>query len=212
MTDGRAAWKTVPFSLKGAYNLYPGRRYVRIDAVYGDATDLTVTGSLGSQRTALRFRGSLDPGQRQPITPLPFKAGGSASIDVGIEEEGGILKVHGALDLADLSYEIPNVMTKAKGIANTAHFDLSRENEVFHITRLTYNLGSIDADVKGDCEEGREDGPRRRRKNRRLRKGGVHLRRERDGGQGRCGSGRIPEGRGRKDEEGILHEGLRPCE
>ena len=64
-------------------------------------------------------------------------------------------KAHGAVDMKDLSYEVPGVMTKNRGIANTVNFDISEEKELLHLTRLTYNLGSIDADIKGDIRKNR---------------------------------------------------------
>ncbi|HEY3275650.1 MAG TPA: AsmA-like C-terminal domain-containing protein [Syntrophorhabdaceae bacterium] len=155
MTGGGAIWKTLPFSFKGAYSFArTGISFEPLE-VTREGTDLTITGSWSPDRMGFRIKGPLEAAHVEHILPLPVKTGGMAFIDVGIEEKDLMYKVHGAIDMKDLSYEVPGVMTKNRGFANTANFDISEEKDLLHLTRLTYNLGPIDADIKGDIRKNR---------------------------------------------------------
>jgi hypothetical protein len=153
VSEGEALWQTIPLTLRGAYSFTKTGITFEPLRVYRDGTDLIVKGSWSPKQMDLTLKGDLDVAQVNRVVPLPVKTAGIAAVDVGIELKDGTFKAHGSLDMDEVFYEIPNLMTKEKGIANTAHFDVSHEANVFHITRLTYNLGTIDADLKGDIKK-----------------------------------------------------------
>ncbi|MDR2018341.1 MAG: AsmA-like C-terminal region-containing protein [Syntrophobacterales bacterium] len=150
LRNGEVRWRNLPFSTKGIYRFT--KDMVTFDSfqIYGGGTDIVAKGTWSKKSMKVSIKGRLDADHVKRISPLPFKAKGTAGVDILIESENDFLKAAGSIDLRNVSYEIKDVMRKEAGIQNTVAIDILKEEKGVLVRRLKYDLEAVDIDLSGD--------------------------------------------------------------
>ena len=154
--DGEMLWKNLPLSAKGAYSFTKDTITFDPLEVRGGATDIALKGTWSGKSMGFNMKGRLDMGHVKRVLPLPFKADGTAAVNVRIESKGEDLKAGGSIDLQHTSYEITDVIKKGEGVPNTVSFDVSKGDKGVSIRSLKYDLEAIDLSVSGDIGNDRK--------------------------------------------------------
>ncbi len=154
--DSRFVWKRVALGASGSYTFKDGR-VTFVPLVISEAgTRLVMRGSADSARADLQVKGVIDGRQIGLVLDRPYRLQGLVSVDgeVGLKDDTFGLK--GRLSLTDLSFEIPRVMKKGRGVESSAvvslHFEPGGD---LCVDSLLYTLGPLEAALSARIGKGR---------------------------------------------------------
>ncbi len=119
-------------------------------------TRLVIRGSAEKERADMQVKGVIDGRQIDLVLDRPHLLDGSVSVDgeVGIKDDAFALK--GRLSMTDLSFEIPRMMKKGRGVESAAvvslHFERGGD---LCVDSLLYTLGPLEAALSARVGKGR---------------------------------------------------------
>jgi hypothetical protein len=148
-----ATWKNIPLSLSGSYSFTNDGITFDPMRIRGNGTDVTLKGTWTRTDVDVHAKGGVDVALAQSIQPLPIKAGGTVQVDGRIDHRPGSLNLDGTLEMNDASFEVPGIVKKEKGIKSSLTLNARKDDQGFHIKRLSYNLDIINLDIDGTVRE-----------------------------------------------------------
>ncbi len=153
---GRFVWKGVALGASGSYAFKDGRVTFAPLVISEAGTRLVVRGSAGKARADLQVKGVVDGRQIGLVLDRPYPLQGLVGVDgeVGLKEDTFELK--GRLSMTDLSFEIPRLMRKGRGVESSAvvslHFQAGGD---LCVDSLLYTLGPLEAALRARIGKGR---------------------------------------------------------
>ena len=119
-------------------------------------TRLVMRGSADSARADLQVKGVIDGRQIGLVLDRPYLLQGLVSVDGEVGLKDGAFGLKGRLSMTDLSFEIPRVMKKERGVESSAvvslHFEPGGD---LCVDSLLYTLGPLEAALSARIGKGR---------------------------------------------------------
>jgi hypothetical protein len=154
--DSRFVWKRVALGASGSYTFKDGRVTFAPLVISEAGTRLVMRGSAEKERADLQVKGVIDGRQIGSVLDRPYLLDGYVSVDgeVGVEYDTFAFK--GRLSMTDLSFEIPRLMKKGRGVESSAVVSLHSEaGGDFCVDSLLYTLGPLEAALSARVGKGR---------------------------------------------------------
>ena len=154
--DSRFVWKRVALGASGSYTFKDGRVTFAPLVISEAGTRLVIRGSAEKERADMQVKGVIDGRQIDLVLDRPHLLDGPVSVDgeVGIKDDAFALK--GRLSMTDLSFEIPRMMKKGRGVESAAvvslHFERGGD---LCVDSLLYTLGPLEAALSARVGKGR---------------------------------------------------------
>ena len=154
--DSRFVWKRVALGASGSYTFKDGRVTFAPLVISEAGTRLVMRGSADKARADLQVKGVIDGRQIEPLLDRPYRLQGLVGVDgeVGLKDDTFGLK--GRLSMTDLSFEIPRLMKKGRGVESSAvvslHFEAGGD---LCVDSLLYTLGPLEAALSARVGKGR---------------------------------------------------------
>ncbi len=116
LRDGRFIWKRLALEASGSYAFKDRRVTFAPLVIRGAATRLLVRGSVEIAQANLQVRGIIDSRQIEVLLGRPYHLQGPVGVDGVAGLKDGAFQAAGRLAMTDLSFEIPRVMKKGRGV------------------------------------------------------------------------------------------------
>ena len=153
---GRFAWKRVALGASGSYAFKDGRVTFAPLVIHEAGTRLDMRGSADSARADLQVKGVIDGRQIALILDRPYALEGLVSVDGEVGLKDDTFGLTGRLSMTDLSFEIPRLMKKGRGVESSAVVSLHGERGGdLCVDSLLYTLGPLEAALSARIGKGR---------------------------------------------------------
>ena len=152
---GRFVWKGVTLGASGSYAFRDGRVAFAPLVISGAGTRLFMTGRADSARADLRVKGVIDARQIGVVLDRPSLLQGFVAVDGEVAFKDDTFGLKGRLSMTDLSFEIPRLMKKGRGVESSAVVSLHVEpGGDLRVDSLLYTLGPLEAALSARVGKG----------------------------------------------------------
>jgi hypothetical protein len=156
LSGAEAAWTKCTFGASGSYRFKNASVTFNPLMITGGATELAVTGNVERKAVDLRMKGIVGARHISAFVGRRYHLAGGADVDGTIAAQDSRIRAEGSVGMTQLSFEIPRVMKKGRGIASSAVVALRVEqDDTVHVDRLSYALDVLNAEMTGSIAEGR---------------------------------------------------------
>jgi hypothetical protein len=156
LSGTEAAWETCSFGASGNYRFKNALITFSPLMITGGATELAVTGKVERTAVDLRAKGLVGAHHVFALLGRRYPLSGSATVDGRIAARDSQFSAEGTVGLTDLSFEVPHIMKKGRGITSSAVVALRGEKDgTVHVDRLSYTLDALNAEMTGSIAQGR---------------------------------------------------------
>ena len=149
LNDVNVTWRSQALSANGTYSFNNDEIVFDPLSIRSGLTDMVVKGKWNRESIDLRLKGNLDASHVKPFVQVPLAVNGITGLDLEVQRNGAVIKVDGDLSMDGLSFEVPGIMRKDKGIKSGASLTIVKEAGEVRIERLLYNLDVIALEAKG---------------------------------------------------------------
>lgn len=148
--DANVAWQKTSASARGSYRFLNDEITFDPLVVNRGGTDMVIRGKWNKKSIGLFLKGNLDIDHIKPFAKIPMEAEGIAGLDLNLQKNGGVVTVSGSVATDDLSFRIPGVITKKRGLNGTAWLRACIEDKTVNIQRFSYDMDGVHLDGTGD--------------------------------------------------------------
>jgi hypothetical protein len=154
--DGEIVWKGMRFGASGSYAFKD--RSIAFDhlLISGAKTRLVASGRAEAGFVSVALNGTVDGRQIGKLFVRQYPMDGYIGVDGTIEVRDKAFSASGSVNMTELSFEIPGVMTKGPGIESLAEVSLKgREGGEISVDDLNLTMGEMKARASGNASKGR---------------------------------------------------------
>ena len=154
--DGEMVWKGMRFEASGSYAFKD--RSIAFDhfMISGAKTRLVASGRAEAGFVSVAVNGTVDGRQIRKLFLRQYPMDGYMAVDGTIEVRDKAFSVAGSVNMTELSFEIPGVMTKGPGVETFAEVSLKgREGGEISVDDLNLTMAGMKARASGIASKGR---------------------------------------------------------
>ncbi len=154
--DGEIAWKGMRFGASGSYAFKD--RSIAFDRllISGAKTRLVASGRAEAGLVTVALNGTVDGRQVGKLFLLQYPMDGYVAVDGTIEVRDKAFSAAGRVNMTELSFEIPGMMTKGPGIESVAEVSLKgQQGGEISVDDLNLTMGGMKARASGNAGNGR---------------------------------------------------------
>ncbi len=154
--ESRFVWKHVALGASGSYTFRDGRVTFAPLVISEAGTRLVVSGTAEKERADLQVKGVIDGRRLDLALDRPYLLDGYVSVDGDVEVKDDTCSLKGRLSMTDLSFDIPRVMKKGRGVENSAVLSMHfKPGGDLWVDSLLYRLGPLRAALSARVGQGR---------------------------------------------------------
>ncbi|OPY75977.1 MAG: putative assembly protein [Syntrophorhabdus sp. PtaU1.Bin153] len=148
--DANVAWQKMSVSARGSYRFLNDEISFDPLVVNRGGTDMVIRGKWNKKSVGVFLKGNLDIDHIKPFAKIPLETEGIAGLDLDLQKNEGVVTVNGTVATDDLSFRVPGVVAKKRGLNGTAYLTARIEDKTVDIEHLSYDMEGLHLDGTGD--------------------------------------------------------------
>jgi hypothetical protein len=149
--DARFLFRHMAFDAAGSYRFKNGEVTLAPLVISESGTKLVLNGKARKDQAEIQVEGVVEADRVGRLLDAPgYALSGPVGVRGDFAVDGGAIRAGGTLSMTDLSFEIPHIARKMKGIESAASVSLrvGRDGDVV-VDNLAYTLGPLHASLTG---------------------------------------------------------------